>query len=213
MLVLYAIVPSGWRAPASSAPLCDLSTVTSGPVTVLYAERSEAPGTSQEEVLAFGRVVSAIAEKGPVLPIRFGTMVESVEDLRPLLADRAQQWHEQIEHVRGHVEMLVHVSDPAAPETVTAGAGSGREYLLSRAAVHRHGAQIAACLASAVAPYCREVRRLEGSQTMRLACLVPAGAVEDFREALDRWAASGSARSIRCTGPWPTFSFTEQETR
>lgn len=211
MLLLYAVVPTDWRPSSSADTTAGLSMLTGSSVALLYDERERPPTGEREELLAFGRVVNDLAKDGPLLPVRFGTMVESIDELREVLDERSEHWEKRLAVVRGHVEMLVHVVDASAPVRTPAAPGSGREYLLSRAGAHRHAEDLFEGLASAVAPFCGEVRRLAGSDELRVACLVQADAVDGFRSALDAWSAAQEGRQSSVTGPWPPFSFTEEE--
>lgn len=207
MLLLYAVVPAEPQSPHPG-----LSVLSGAEVAVLYEERGELPSTDRDEVLAFGRVVSEVAARGgPMLPVRYGTVVQTADDLVALLAEREEDWHQRLAVVRGHVELVVRVTDAAAPAKAPAVAGAGREYLLSRASAHRHAEELFAELASALVPCCREVRRLPGSDELRVACLVPSDAVEDLRASLETWTGARDGRSARVTGPWPPFSFTEED--
>ncbi|HLN76093.1 MAG TPA: GvpL/GvpF family gas vesicle protein [Nocardioidaceae bacterium] len=210
MLLLYAVVQADWTPPPTGGA-AGLSMLSGPSVAVLYDERDEMPSTSREEVLGFGKVVTEVAQRGPALPVRFGTVVQTVEELRGLLEERAEDWDKRLSVVRGHVELLVHVVDEAAPAKTPASRGSGRDYLLSRAGAHRHIEELFQDLSSAVAAHCREVRRLPGSDELRVACLVPAGGVDDLRAALDTWAEHREGLRSRTTGPWPPFSFTEED--
>lgn len=211
MLLLYAVVPADWEPPASGSASGALSMTSGAPVAVLYEERAEMPPTGRDELLRFGRVVTEVAQSGPALPVRFGTAVGTLDELDELIDERAASWEKRLSAVRGHVEVVVHVVDDTAPAKAPAARGSGRDYLLTRASAHRHAEELFEDLASAVAPHCREVRRLSGSDEVRVACLVPAGAVDELRSVLETWTATRDGRRSRVTGPWPPFSFTEED--
>lgn len=206
MLLLYAVVPAEPHSPPPG-----LAVMGRAGVAVLYEEREERPSADRDEVLAFGRVVSEVAASGPVLPVRYGTVVQTADELEALLAEREEDWHKRLGVVRGHVELVVHVTDAAAPAKAPAAAGAGREYLLSRASAHRHAEELFAELVTALGSHCREVRRLPGSDEVRVACLVPSDGVEELRASLEAWARAQGGRSARVTGPWPPFSFTEED--
>lgn len=211
MIVLYALVPAGDTSPAATAP-DGLRVLARGSVAALYDEREEAPSTSRQDILDFGRVVSDISKAGPALPVRFGTVVESLGALGDLLESREAEWRERLATVAGHVEIVVHAQDAAAPAPTPAAPGSGREYLMSRAAARRHAEAMYDDLTAGLSAHCRESRRLQASEEIRVACLVPAGDTESFLAAVESWAGAQQGRRVTTTGPWPPFSFTEKET-
>jgi hypothetical protein len=65
-------------------------------------------------VLAHERVLEAIMERGPVLPLRFGTELESEDELAAVLAERRDELARGLERVRGRVELGLRVL-PAPP--------------------------------------------------------------------------------------------------
>ena len=67
-------------------------------------------------------------------------------------------------------------------------------------------------LTAGLSAHCRESRRLQASEEVRVACLVPAGETGSFLAAVESWAGAQQGRRVTTTGPWPPFSFTEKET-
>jgi hypothetical protein len=213
VLLLYAIVPAD-RVPPSAGSPGGLSVLAHRSVAALYDERDEPPSTSREELVEFGRAVTEIWTAAPCLPVRYGTVLASREQLRELLEQREEEWRERLLVVAGNAELLVHVRDESAPrlaQPARGEPGAGREYLLSRAAARRHTESMLEDLTAHLAPHCRELRQLRASDEVRLACLVPAEDTDKFRAALDAWAAAQDSRRVTVTGPWPPFSFTEED--
>lgn len=210
MIRLYAVVPAGWQAPTDHASIARLSLVRGDEVAVLYDEPGNDPGTGRDDLVAYGQVLTDLAATGPILPIRYGTAVGTLEDLRQTLEQRAPAWRARLAAVADHAEMIVHVLDGRArpgPETPSS---SGRDYLMSKVNAHRSGRALYDDLAAAVAPYVSELRRLGNDAELRVACLVPRRDLDPFRAAVERWSASREDRRTRVTGPWPPFSFTEE---
>lgn len=208
VLVLYAVVRPG--TPSEALERLDL-----GRVSVLYETRDHAPRPEQEEVLGFGDVLQHIANQGPALPVRFATVVEDLAALEALARAREVGWDHRLDVVSGHVEMVVHASEPPPvppelPSPAEAARTSGRDYLMARAAVHRHEDERRTGLVQAVRGVVRETRVLRGRDETRLACLVPSGAEETLRTAVQEWAAARPGRHVLVTGPWPPFSFTDE---
>jgi hypothetical protein len=211
--MLYAVVPAGLLSPPAGATGSALQAVSGGSVDILFEEREELPTGSRDEVLAFGRRLQQLADTCTLLPVRFGSVLPGRAEVTELLAERQDQWRSRLEHVAGHVEVLVHAWDEDAPEpaTVSAAAGSGQRYLMSRAAVLHHRERLVEELHAVASPLCREVRVLPADPEVRLACLVRAEGVADLRAALERWTGSEGTRRVRMTGPWPPFSFATEE--
>jgi hypothetical protein len=210
MLMLYAVVPAG--APVETPEA--LARLDLGSVGVLYQERDRPPSAEQADLLSFGEVVQDLASTSPVLPVRFGTTLPDLAGLEQLMEERGPGWRRRLDAVEGHVEMVVHARDagrPAPTEPSASGEVTGTEYLLSRAAVARHDAELIDSLNTTIGPLVAETRVLRGHDESRVACLVAADRVAALRAALQGWAAAVEGRSAEATGPWPPFSFTEPE--
>jgi len=206
VLVLCAVV-------RPEAPAEGLERLDRGAVSVLYESRDRAPRPEQVEVLRLGEVVQRVARNGPVLPVRFGTVVEDLAALEALARDREVGWDHRLDVVSGHVEMVVHAAGPpSVPPSSGGSPASGRDYLMARAAVRRHDEELRAGLARAVQEVARETRELRGRDEVRLACLVPSGAEDGLRRAVQQWCDERPDREVLVTGPWPPFSFTESAT-
>lgn len=201
VLLLCAIVRPG-------TPSQGLERLDRDRVSVLYEIRDGAPRPEQDEVLRFGDVVQRVARDGAVLPVRFGTVVEDLAALEALARDREVGWDHRLDVVSGHVEMVVHAREPQ-PVRTQEPPPSGRDYLLARAAAHRHDEEVRAGLLGAAGVVARETRVLRGREETRLACLVPAGAEEALGAAVQEWVDAGAGRQVLVTGPWPPFSFTD----
>lgn len=211
VLVLYAVVPAGSGDPATAGrPLRRLDL---GKVGVLYEERDRPPSAGRADLLSFGEAVQELASAGPVLPVRFGTTLPDLAGLEELVEERGPGWRRRLEAVEGHVEMVVHARDLGRPvPTVPESDGiTGTEYLMSRAAVHRHEAELLASVEAAIRPVVSETRVLRGDQETRVACLVATDRVASLRAALQRWAEAVGGRLAEATGPWPPYSFAEAE--
>ena len=210
MLMLYAVVRAGTQVDASVA----LDRLDLGSVGVLYQERDRPPPAERADLLSFGEVVQSLASTSPVLPVRFGTTLPDLAGLELLMEERGPGWRRRLDAVEGHVEMVVHARDagrPAPTAPAATGEVTGTEYLLSRAAVARHDAELIDSLRAALHPVVAETRVLRGHDESRVACLVAADRVAALHAALQRWAAAAEGRSAEATGPWPPFSFAEPE--
>jgi hypothetical protein len=140
-----------------------------------------APEPAPEALLDHDRVVHSLMQRGPVLPMRFGTVVADESEVRSLLLERRKQLRELIAHVRGRVEFGVR----GGPVT----ASSGRGYMAAKLDARQSLAPL-----SELAADTRTRRR-------DTAYLVDSNLAATFQE---------RARSMKLslTGPWPPYSFT-----
>ena len=212
MLVLYAVVPARHPSPAAGTTGQPLDVVSDGPVGVVVEQRDEPLPADRPTLLAFGETVQRLAEATTVLPVRFGTTVPDREALRQLLRENAARWQARLQAVTDKVEMVVHADVGEALPDPAGDRASGRAYLLARAdAVHRAEAVTAGLLA-ALRPVSHEQRLLRGrGGETRVACLVGQAEVQRVERALADWSSAGEGRTAHITGPWPPFSFTEEE--
>jgi hypothetical protein len=211
--MLYAVVPSARPIPPGGEPGTGLRLARGGAVGVLYSELDAPPSADRSEILAFGEVLKQLSETGPALPVRFPTVLPDLADLQSLLRERELAWARRLAVVEGHVELIVHAHDgeEAAPPPAAADSATGRDYLMARASFIRDREEQQTALVGILRPQCREIRLLRSAKGFRLACLVPEGAVDGLREAAEHWAAASHSRRVATSGPWPPFSFTEEE--
>ena len=208
-VVLYAVTDAQESDLPAELPF--LQRLACGPVAAVYEEREAPLPRDRESMLEFAAGVRTLAEHLPLLPVRYGTEVADVDALAELLAENADTWRGRLDVVRGHVELVVHVSEPEAPVPTPSGGGSGREYLLSRAAVLRHETSLVEEVERALGETARECRALRDvGRGVRVACLVPEDGRRAFDSALASWVGARDGRHVEVTGPWPPFSFTEE---
>ena len=237
MIVLYAVAALAEAAPgtggagdggAEFASDLGVSVLAEGEVGLVYREVASAPRPEREQVLEFGGVVTTLADRTSILPIRFGTTVGDVEEARALLRSRGEEWRLRLHDLAGQVEAIVHVrprddrprpaaaggspqpgSEPtpeSAPVRVTGG-----DYLRAKVAQHQRQSSEQARVVTVLSPWCRAVRPLPSSEGVRLACLLRADALDDLRSAVEEWADANPDRDVRVTGPFPVFSFAEED--
>jgi hypothetical protein len=208
VILLYAIVPAGQDVGALPNANVTLTAEPQGRVAAVYEECDSAPSRTAEALAGYAAVLMDLTGRSAILPARFGTVVDSATQLRDLLRDREHEWAHRLTAVAGHVEMIVHVPDPA-PDAARRAPASGREYLLARVAAERRRERLQRELLSVVEGHCRETRWLRGINELRLACLVPAEAEDWLRREIDAWGQARPQSGVTVTGPFPVLSFTE----
>ena len=202
MLTLYAVTHAGQPPPDT------LSVLTRGNAAVLYAQCQTPPRYQRDDIVDFARTLLELDAPAGLLPIRYGTTLEDLEELDELLEANESTWLEQLGRLRDHVEVIVHWEfpvDAVAPRETT-----GRSYLLDRVQHARRSRDLCEELRTSLADLVADTRLLKGDPA-RVACLVRRGAVAELEEALGAYAMP-RARSISTTGPWPPFSFTDLTT-
>ncbi|KJK43099.1 hypothetical protein UK23_34595 [Lentzea aerocolonigenes] len=178
-------------------------------------EFEEAAEDSPLAVLAryHDSVVRAVFEHEPVLPLRFGTVLESIDAAVRLLGARHEEARAWLERVDGRREWGVRVRAAVrAPEDL--GGLSGTAYLAQRrrrltdADVARRGAET---LHEALTGRAADATRRDATGLLLdAAYLVDAGAEHDFRADVERLTAE-LGLTAEITGPWPPYSFTTVE--
>lgn len=171
-------------------------------------------------------VVEAALESGPVLPMRFGTMVSSREGLADVLASSTGELRERLEFLRGKREWGLRVErDPAGPVPL-AGAAGGRDYLTRRRAERDEEAKRAEELAEAAEGIHARLADLAAgsvvhpaggrgdgrSTVLKASYLVGEEDAAAFRRAAEAalvGAPAGLGLTGELTGPWPAYHFAD----
>ena len=166
---------------------------------------------SEENILAHGRVVEALAATNDaLLPARFGSMHADKARLREAVGSNLAL-EEALTRVQGCVELGMRVIAEAAAPTF---ASSGAAYMRDRLERQHERERVANELHRPLARLARDATFTVGA-TPRLpltaAYLVERTNVEAFRRTLDELQAEHPELGIVCTGPWPPYSFAMAE--
>ncbi|MEU0877138.1 GvpL/GvpF family gas vesicle protein [Lentzea sp. NPDC005914] len=159
-------------------------------------------------------VVRAVFRHEPVLPLRFGTVLEGTDAALRLLAVRHDEALARLHQVEGRREWGVRVR-AAARKPVELDGLSGTAYLTLRRRnltaaddTRRDAAALHEELTRAAAESTR--RDLAGDVLLDAAYLVDAGREDDFHAEIHRLSGE-LGLSVEITGPWPPYSFTTME--
>jgi len=206
VIELYAITDR------SGPPLPDgrLRAVAAGELAAVCAPASDEEVTA-DALWRHEGVVEALMRDRDLLPVRYGTRLESEEAAARAVEERGGELSAALDRIRGAVELSVRVlaehSPPAPQEGV-----SGAEYLQAKAlqaaesraaerAVHEPLSGVArASVKSSPRP----------GEMLRAAYLVDRGSLESFVALVARLEQADPALRIVCTGPWPPYSFAER---
>jgi len=172
----------------------------------------------EDELWAHEAVVEALMERGPVLPMRIGSVAADPVAVVSLLRERSAEFRRALERVRGAVEVGVRAAprNPSAEKAqapaLAGAAGPGTEYMLARLSEKTRDDEAAAQIHAALRPLARSHTSPTGSAgsgPARAAYLVDRERVDEFAGRVDELQRDLDW-SIVCTGPWPPYSFTEE---
>ncbi|HEX2175988.1 MAG TPA: GvpL/GvpF family gas vesicle protein [Nocardioidaceae bacterium] len=176
-------------------------------------------------------VVRSVFETGPVLPLRFGTVVADEDGARRLLEEQSRAARQRLTHLDTHREWGVRLSrDPAAVDQDTGGSTddrrgmTGTSYLASR----RQALEQAQQAEQQTAALSARVEEALGEQAVDiayrgggpgsgvladLAYLVPVAGQDAFLAAAERLNGEVAHEGLvlEVTGPWPPYSFATLE--
>lgn len=233
---LYAIVPRGLLLPAG---LCGLD---GQPVTLIDCAGAAAAVSAsarlqlrpeRAHLAAHQSVVNALMSVATVLPVAFGTIAQSGDELQQYIADSAEPIAQQLAHVHGSAEFGLRVRlnvpdvfaylaemlpelraqrdaafgngrSPGHHERIALGMQVERALALLR---ERHAAQLLPALTTVCIDICRNPPRATG-ELLNLACLVRRHDQQAFDDELSR-AASGFDDDVtfEISGPWAPHHF------
>ncbi|MGW2338259.1 GvpL/GvpF family gas vesicle protein [Streptomyces sp. NPDC001685] len=230
-LYVYGIAPEGARPPRTSG-------VAGAPVRLLTgsglcAAVSDAPASlraRRRDLTAHQAVLTELAAQGPVLPMRFAALSSGPEELLDRLRTHRAHLADQLDAVRGCVEMNVKgVVVPGHFADLVRRDGSLRA--LARRTRQRPGyeanVRLGEALAKGVAREARGAAREVLARLVPLAVRTAQGPVDDervlstsflvraadeqrFRDAVtERAGAVGDRLTLSLTGPLPCYSFVD----
>lgn len=224
---VYAILHAGARVPVG------LTGHARRPVRIVQyrelaaATSSVAPEeieTRTEDVMLHESVVEALHQAGPLLPVRFRTILPGEDEVVGALAKNYDVLTADLDRLGDQVELGLTVlwnEDPVDGEVSTAEtssvAGPGARYLQARVAQYQREAGVRA-RAEALAESLDDALRLHavdhrrtiypsGPLAVRAAYLLPTTQVPAFQQAFEQ--ARAQHPDVRCllSGPWPPYSF------
>ncbi len=214
MIYLYAITEAAAHVPPGEGladrPLRLVSTPDVGAV----CSEHDPPGEFEPTPDALWRhdqIVEAAMAQGPVLPARFGTTFIDADALRTTLERDRFRLRHQLERLRGCVELAVRVSSPTSD---AASPSTGQEYIHARLDDRRARRALAEQMLVPLASHAvrsRTPRPVRDTRALTASFLVRAAEVDEFADRVRLLAERHSELVFSCTGPWPPYSFAEEE--
>jgi hypothetical protein len=199
----------------------DLAGVAGEPLRVIAAaglaavvgDMARAPRASIAAFRRHDAVVRALACKLPaILPVRFGSCLGGVAELRHLLTARAAPLRSALRNVRGRVQMTLRGVDDTRATGGRSVAGtryaSGRAYLRERmfATMREQEVPSLAPLMPAASRWVRAEKVEKRAGIASVHHLVPRGCVAAYARAMHRTAEAEGVR-MTLTGPFPPYAF------
>ncbi|GII87473.1 gas vesicle protein [Sphaerisporangium siamense] len=186
------------------------------------------------DLMAHQRLLDDVAAEVPVLPLRFGAVMENREAVaRELLAPHLDEFRAALERLEGHAQFVVKAryeegallrevlqEQPEAarlreeirglPEDATWDARIRLGEIINEAVEAKREADSRA-LAEGLAPHCAAVVIRDPTHeedAAHLACLVDSDRQQEFEEALEEFAARWEGRvTLRLLGPQAAYDF------
>jgi Gas vesicle synthesis protein GvpL/GvpF len=227
ILCVYALV-------SSSRPVQRLTGIVGEPLRAIsfyhfiavvgYVRRR--PAASARNLRQYAAVVESIAARVPaILPVRFGTTFDDLEELTLVLRSRKLALRQRVRAVRGRRQMTIRLvgSDPRdgrlrgrTPVTHRAGvrprnrATQGTQYLQKRLAQLRtaHDVPELAAIRPAIRRFVKDERVERRGGVATVHHLIPRAMAERYRAAVTGAAAESGVRLI-VSGPFAPYAFAD----
>lgn len=226
-LYVYALLPEGNELPTGLYGFHDVpcEVVAAGDLAAVIARHDgEQPGATPERVQAHHRVIEALREGTPALPVQFGTLFGDEQELREAISEQHGTLLADMERLDGTVEYGISTLWGSAldkqhlPEALsTSSPASGADYMQMRLAQHRregHLREMAETLEAEIDAWLREISIETESAVLptmnmpvRARFLVHSTSSRIFEATVSDLRASRPQYQFMLVGPWPPYSF------
>jgi hypothetical protein len=201
----------------------------------LFAVCSEVTATAHAPDInmlkKYGMVIEALYKKDTIIPMRYGCLLDNIEQIHLHLTENKQHYSSLLEELEGCVEMGIRFilaeatdlakdassySKPAEPLT-------GRDYLMSKRKAYEQQNRMSEAnrdlinrCNSSLAGYYKKCRNdtpdteglslINSPHLLSLYFLTPMSLLEGFIDAFSAFSEKESVRSL-LSGPWPPYNF------
>jgi hypothetical protein len=208
---VYALAPRGARRSGVKGLAGEqLRTIILGPVAAIVGEVTARPRPTVANLLRYDRILTELwTQNDALLPVRFGTVLADSSELDQAVTARRATLRRRLAVVRGRAQMtvLVPIPNPNRRRARRQRARSGTEYLHAAAAA-LDVPQLAQ-LRPAVRPWIRGERTQMRGSIATVYHLVPRGAADRYRSAVERAARDAGIR-LRVLGPRLPYAFSDE---
>jgi hypothetical protein len=184
----------------------------------VVGEVTRAPAPSTSNLRKHDRLMRMLAARHPaLLPARFGTRFQDVDELVTVLRSREASLRRLLRHVRNRSQMTIRIA--AARRRQASGrtaqgsdsrpqSSTGADYLRRRAVESDPTRELPGfdAIRGAVRRWVRDERAEHHGNIISVYHLIPRRSADAYRRALDRAAAGAGARLL-VTGPMPVYAF------
>ena len=208
---VYALATRGARRSGVKGLAGEqLRTIILGPLAAIVGEVTACPRPTVANLLRYDRILTELwTQNGALLPVRFGTVLADPSELDQAVTPRRATLRRRLAAIRDRAQMtvLVPIPYPNRRRAPRPRARSGAEYLHAAAAA-RDVPQLAQ-LRSAVRRWVRDERTQSRGSIATVYHLVPRGAADRYRSALERAAREAGIR-LRVLGPRLPYAFSDE---
>ncbi len=197
-IISASACPEGGFGPMGLGVIAtEVGTVRHGALAAVVSDGPDGmPDATRDNLLTHERVNEAVMREHTVLPMAFGTVLRSREDVEELLRAGHDAFAAALARLEGHVELGVKVLYMA------------RDGEVVRARAERDASAIVAAL-RAVSTEVRVSPPVGERMVLNASCLVHRERVAAFDARVKRLAARHEELTFRSTGPWPPYHFVD----
>jgi Gas vesicle synthesis protein GvpL/GvpF len=210
LIYMYALTDR----PGAALPDPSLRELAAHGVAAVFTPGDRELEPTPEVLWAHEKIVERLMRDRTVVPLRFGTTLADEDAVHDLLKTRGIQFARILDRVRGHVELSVRVAGrEAVPEDEPA---SGTEYMRHRLGARRDAERVASAVHAPLARMADGSTRdphPRGGFLMAGSYLLPEDRVDRFVDQVHELQRTHRELALTCTGPWPPYSFVEEEDR
>jgi hypothetical protein len=234
MIYLYAICDQHASPPASvrGVDLAPLTTLCQQGLSAVVSETDQSDfAPAPQRLWQHERVVESLMTRHAVLPARFATVFENAEEVVHQLRIHQEQWQEELERVRGCVELGLRVirmvEPPVVPEAtendgiprpdLLASEKNGRTFeiahqaaTLQRDALRRRDESLGEILNRSLVTHAVDYQARVESKTgtvLKASYLIERSRLPEMQAVVHRLRDAYKNLHFLCTGPWPPYHF------
>ncbi len=169
------------------------------------------PKPTADTLFEYEMAIELLMARFTLLPARFGSAFADEAAARAALRARRGEFKQDLNRVRGAVELGVRVSW-CQPDDVPSDVRTGTAYMLGRLQRDRRARRIAHALEPLRALACSSEQRVLPRPTVPVlaAYLVERGRVGEFTRVVSELGAQLEDVKLAYTGPWPPYSFAQR---
>jgi Gas vesicle synthesis protein GvpL/GvpF len=168
------------------------------------------PDPTVQALWEYEQAVERLAQRRPLLPARFASVLADDDAVREMLNGRREQLTAALDRIRGAVELAL-CADWSRPPQPDSSSRSGIAYMRSRLELRSRAREVAAALEplGALSRNCRRDLAARSSVGLRCAYLVDRERLHEFTTVVAQLGDRLPDIELVCTGPWPVYSFAE----